>query len=432
MTRRAFLRHGSRAACAAAAVPFIIPASALGRDGHVAPSERTTVGFIGVGGQGRGHLLGGAWTYIAGGYTAREDVQLLAICDVIRDRREEACRAVNAFYAARSGSGAYRCCEAVNDFRNLLARSDIDAVLVATPIHWHETMTILAARAGKDIYCEKPTAITIRASRAMADTVTRYGRVFQAGTQQRSEYGGNFRTACTVVRSGMIGDVREVYAWRPGGTFSWQAGRGTPLPVPDGLDWDLFLGPAPWMPYDGVAHAHRFCGVGDINWGPHHYDFIQWALGMDHSGPIEVFFEGDVLQYRYANGVVVHACGCPEGGPGAVGGARFIGTRGWVAADRDGIAAEPPSLLRSVPDPRSAGVYYSTSHSGNFLECVRTRQPTICGPESSHRAASMVILGGLALELKRPLKWDPAKETFPGDDEANRLLSTAFRAPWCV
>jgi hypothetical protein len=115
-----------------------------------------------------------------------------------------------------------------------------------------------------------------------------------------------------------------------------------------------------------------------------------------------------------------------------VGGARFIGTRGWVAADRDGIAAEPPSLLRSVPDPRSAGVYYSTSHSGNFLECVRTRQPTICGPESSHRAASMVILGGLALELKRPLKWDPAKETFPGDDEANRLLSTAFRAPWCV
>jgi len=432
MTRRSFLRHGTRTACAVAAAPYLIPASALGRDGHTAPSERVTVGFIGVGGQGRGHLLGGGWTYIAGGYAAREDVQLLAICDVVRDRREEACRTVNGHYANRTGSAAYRCCEPVNDFRNLLARSDIDAVLIATPIHWHEIMTAMAARAGKDVYCEKPIAITIRSSRAMADTVKRYGRVFQGGTQQRSEYGGTFRTACTIVRSGMIGEVKEVYAWRPGGTFSWQAGRGNPMPVPEGLDWDLFLGPAPCMPYDGVAHAHRFCGLGDINWGPHHYDFIQWVLGMDQSGPTEVFIEGDVLRYRYANGVVVHACPCPQGGPGGNGGARFIGTKGWVAADRDGIAADPPGLLRSVPDPRSVGVYHSTSHSGNFLECVRTRQPTICGPESSHRAATAVILGGLALELKRPLKWDPVRETFPGDDEANRLLSTAFRAPWCV
>jgi predicted dehydrogenase len=430
MTRRAFLRSGCRAAGAVAAAPLILPSSVLGRDGHLAPSERTTMGFIGVGGQGRGHLLGGAWTYIAGGYTAREDVQLLAICDVVRDRREEACRAVNAHYARRAGSGEYRCCEAVNDFRNLVARSDIDAVLIATPIHWHGVMTTLAARAGKDIYCEKPTAITIRESRTMAATVTRYGRVFQGGTQQRSEYGGTFRNACTIVRSGRIGEVQEVYAWRPGGTFSWQAGRSTPRPLPDGLDWDLFLGPAPWMPYDGVAH--RFCGLGDINWGPHHYDFVQWVLGMDQSGPTEVFFEGDTLQYRYANGVVVHACPCPQGGPGGNGGARFVGSKGWVAADRDGIAASSPALLRDLPDPRDVGVYHSTSHSGNFLDCVRTRQPTICGPESSHRAATAVILGGLALELQRPLKWDPVSETFPGDDEANRLLTTAFRAPWCV
>ena len=432
LSRRAFLRRAAQTAGGALAAPLIIPASALGRDGHTAPSERLAMGFIGVGGQGRGHLLGGAWTYIAGGYTARADVQVLAVCDVLRDRREEACRQVNAHYAARLGLGTYQCCEAYNDFRHLLARPDIDAVLIATPIHWHGVMTAWAARAGKDIYCEKPTAITIRESRAMAATVKRYGRIFQAGTQQRSEYGGKFRAACALVRAGRIGQLKEVYACRPGGTFSWQSGRGQPQPVPEGLDWDLFLGPAPWMPYDGVAHAHRFCGPGDINWGPHHYDFIQWVLDADRSGPLEVFFEGEVLQYRYANGVVVHACGHPTGGPGASGGARFVGSEGWVAVDRDGLSADPPSLLREVPGPGAAGVYYSTSHAGNFLECVRTRRPTICDAETAHRAATAVLLGGLALELRRPLRWDPVAEQFPGDDEANRLLSTAFRAPWWV
>lgn len=432
LSRRTFLRAAVKAAGASLAAPLIIPASALGRDGHTAPSERITMGFIGVGGQGGGHLLGGAWTYIAGGYTAREDVQILGVCDIVRDRRLAATQRVNDHYASRLGAGSYRCCEAYNDLRNLLARDDIDAVLIATPIHWHGAMTVLAARAGKDIYCEKPTAITIREGRAMATAVKRYGRIFQAGTQQRSEYEGKFRTACTIVRSGLIGELKEVYAFRPGGTFSWQAGRAAPQAVPDGLDWDLFLGPAPWMPYDGVAHAHRFCGIGDINWGPHHYDFIQWVLDADRSGPVQVFLEGDVLQYRYASGVVVHACPAPQGGPGAVGGARFIGTKGWVAVDRDSIAADPPSLLRNVPDPRAVGIYHSTSHSGNFLDCVRTRQPTICDAETACRSATAVLLGGIALELKRSLTWDPEREQFTADDEANRLLSTAFRAPWSV
>ncbi len=432
VSRREFLRRGAQAAGAAVVAPLIVPSSVLGRDGHAAPSERIAMGFIGIGGQGRGHLLGGAWTYIAGGYTAREDVQVLAVCDVVRERRDDACRQVNAHYAARLGIGSYQCCEAYNDFRHLLARADIDAVLIATPIHWHGVMTAMAARAGKDIYCEKPTAITIAESRAMAAAVKRYGRVFQAGTQQRSEYGGKFRMACNLVRSGRLGQIKEVYAFRPGGTYSWQSGRAAPRPIPDGLDWDLFLGPAPWMPYDGVAHAHRFCGAGDINWGPHHYDFIQWALGADRSGPTEIALQGGVLRYRYANDIVLHACPFPGGGPGASGGARFIGTEGWVAVDRDGIMAEPASLLRDPLVPGVAGVYHSTSHSGNFLECVRSRQPTIGDAETAHRAATAVLLGGLALELQRPLRWDPVTEQFPGDDEANRLLSTAFRAPWRV
>jgi hypothetical protein len=175
-----------------------------------------------------------------------------------------------------------------------------------------------------------------------------------------------------------------------------------------------------------------FCGVGDINWGPHHYDFIQWVLDADRTGPVELFFEKDVLQYRYANGVVVHACYAPEGGPGGSGGARFIGTDGWVAVDRDNIAASKPELLTGPLGPGGAAVYRSDSHSGNFLECVRTRKRPICDIETAHRSASAVLLGGIALTLKRALKWDPQRERFINDDEANRLLSATFRPPWTV
>lgn len=429
-TRRKFLRHIAAGAGALAA-PLIVPASALGRGGFVAPSERIAMGFIGVGGQGGGHLTGGAWTYVAGGYVGRDDVQVLAVCDAQRDRRERAQQRVNEVYAAKFGEGRFAACAAYNDFRDLLERDDIDAVLIASPIHWHGVMTVLAAQAGKDIYCEKPTAITIRESQAMLAAVKRYGRVFQAGTQQRSEYGGRFRRACEIVRGGGIGKVKEVYAFRPGGTFAWNR-FDPPKPVPDSLDWDLYLGPAPWQPYAGVANAHMFCGIGDINWGPHHYDFIQWALDADRSGPVEMFFEKDVLQYRYASGVVVHACPAPEGGPGGSGGARFIGTNGWVAVDRDDIAASGPDILQAPLAQAVAGVYRSHSHSGNFLECVRTRARAICDIETAHRSASAVLLGGIALTLKRRLNWDPQRERFIKDDEANRLLSATFRPPWTV
>ncbi|MCX6908109.1 MAG: Gfo/Idh/MocA family oxidoreductase [Verrucomicrobia bacterium] len=427
ISRRQFLRRAS----AVLAAPFIVPMSVLGRGGFVPPSERISMGFIGVGGQGGGHLTGGAWTYVAGGYAGRDDVQVLAVCDARQERREKARQRVNEVYAAKFGEGKYPACAACADFREVLARDDIDAVLIASPIHWHGVMTVMAAQAGKDIYCEKPTAITIHESQAMVAAVKRYGRVFQAGTQQRSEYDGKFRRACEIVRSGAIGKLREVYAFRPGGTFAWKR-FAPPKPVPDGLDWDLYLGPAPWQPYGGMANAHMFCGIGDINWGPHHYDFIQWVLDADRSGPVEMFFENEVLQYRYASGVVVHSCFAPEGGPGGSGGARFIGTDGWVAVDRDNIAASKPELLTDTLGPGAAAVYRSDSHSGNFLECVRTRKRPICDIETAHRSASAVLLGGIALTLKRALKWDPQRERFINDDEANRLLSTTFRSPWTV
>jgi predicted dehydrogenase len=431
LTRRQFLRRSAAAGALAAAGPLIVPASVLGRGRIQPPSERVAMGFIGLGGQGRGHLLGGAWTYVTGGYVSRADVQVLAVCDVWRDRRESARQQVEAFYTGKFGPGNHPPCRAYHDFREVLERDDIDAVLYATPIHWHGVMTVLAAQAGKDVYCEKPTAITIRESQAMVQAVKRYGRVFQGGTQQRSEYESKFRRACELVRSGRIGRVKEIYAFRPGGTFAWRH-FGPPKSVPAGLDWDLTLGPAPWQPYAGVAHAHMFVGVGDINWGPHHYDFIQWVLDADRSGPVELFFENDVLQYRYANGVVVHACPAPQAGPGAVGGARILGTEGWIAVDREGIEADPPELLKEPPGPPVPGVYRNAGHSNNFLECVRTRRRTICDVETAHRSASAVLLGGLALQLKRTLKWDPQREQFLDDAEANRLLSTAFRAPWQI
>ncbi len=241
-TRRHFLRHTTAVLAAAFAAPAIVPVSALGRGGAMSPSERVTMGFIGVGGQGSGHLLGGAWTYVAGGYAGRKDVQVLAVCDVWRDRREKACKKVNDHYTEVYGKGSYKSCEAYTDFRQVLDRSDIDAVLIATPAHWHATMAAMAAAAGKDVYCEKPTAVTVSESQAMLAAVRRYGRVYQAGTQQRSEYDGKFRRACEFVRSGRIGKLQAIYAYRDGGAIFWPKRFGAAKPVPEGLDWDLLPG----------------------------------------------------------------------------------------------------------------------------------------------------------------------------------------------
>ncbi|MBN2449026.1 MAG: Gfo/Idh/MocA family oxidoreductase [Lentisphaeria bacterium] len=432
--RREFLRRGAKAAGAAAAVPWLLPASALGRDGHIPPGERIGMGFIGLGGQGTGHLLGGAWTYVPGGYAAREDVQVRAVCDVRQERREQARERCNRIYATRTGQAAYDGVQACNDFREVLARDDIDAVLLALPYHWACPMATMALRAGKDVYCEKPMCITLREGRHLAEACRRFRRVYQAGTQQRSEYGGKFRQACNLVRNGRIGELREVYAYRLPGAFlprAWTSDESQP--VPDGFDWDLWLGPLPWRPYAGQAgHALPGMFVGDVNWAPHHYDFIQWVLDADATGPLEAWPENDAVHLRYANGVVVHSTGFPGDPVGNVGGACFVGTEGRIAVDRDRIVAEPASILRSPPRPGESHVYHSVSHAGNFLDCIRTRQPTICPAETAVRSMSTVLVGGIALALGRAVRWDPAREQFPGDAEANRLLAYVPRTPWAT
>jgi len=438
-SRRHFLRQSSIALGTALAAPTLIPASALGRNGSVAPSQRINMGFIGLGGQGSGHLLGGAWTYVPGGYIARNDVQVLAVCDVRKDRRDHAQARCNQIYAGQLGQAGYNGVNAYNDFREVLARPDIDAVLVAVPYHWAAMLATMAMRAGKDIYCEKPIAITVREGRNLIETSRRYARVYQAGMQQRSEYAGKFRTACELVRNGRIGRLKEVYAYRQPGAFYptlWTSDVSQPLPA--GFDWDLWLGPLSWRPYNGEAgHALPGSFVGDVNWAPHHYDIIQWTVNPDPSAPIEVSYENHgrrtedaVIHYRYSNGVVVHSVGYPGERVGEDGGANFVGTEGRIAVDRDSIVSYPAHILEEPLHPDDQRVYHANSHSGNFLDCVRTRRLTICHPETAVYTMNAILIGGISLILQRNLRWDPVKAEFPGEEQANRLLSYTPRPPW--
>jgi predicted dehydrogenase len=433
VSRRQFLKTAG-AAAAALAAPALIPASALGRNGTTAPSNRTTMGFIGLGGQGSGHLLGGGWTYVPGGYVARNDVQVLAVCDVDPQRRENARQRCDQMYAQKFDQGAYSGVKSYNDFRDVLARPDIDAVLIAVPYHWAAILAMAAMRAGKDVYCEKPGAITMREAHALLETARRFGRIYQAGTQQRSEYGGRFRLACELIRNERIGQLKEVYAYCPPGALfpsNWISDRSAPMPP--GLDWDMWMGPLPWRPYPGpVGQTVPGLFVGDVNWGPHHYDIIQWTVNPDVTAPIEAHYEQGQVHYRYSNGVVVHSQGYPGESVGPDGGACFVGAAGRIAVDRGSIVSYPARILNEPLRPDDARVYHSTSHSGNFLECVRTRRPTICNPDVAMYSIRALLTGGIALALQRAVTWDPVKAEFPGDEEANRLCSYAARPPWRV
>lgn len=428
MNRRLFMQK-SAGVVGALMLPAIVPASAVGR---TAPSERVNMGFIGLGGQGSGHLMGGAWTYVPGGYVARDDVQVQAVCDVRRERREHARNRCNQIYAERFGRAGYDGVKSYNDFREVLGRGDIDAVLIAVPYHWAAPMAIMAMRAGKDVYCEKPIAITVQETQVMVETARRYGRIYQAGTQQRSEYGGKFRQACELVRNGRIGRLKEVYAYREPGAFvpsAWTSDHS--VPVPDGFDWDLWLGPLPWRPFGGEAgHALSGLFVGDVNWSPHHYDIVQWTVNPDMRAPVKVKYVNGGIDYHYSNGVVVHGRGYPGEPVGPDGGACFVGTEGRIAVDRSNILSYPAGVLRAPMLPDDERVYYAESHSGNFLECVRSRKATICNPEVAAYTMNAILIGGVALALKRDLQWDPVKLRFEGDETANRLLSYTPRAPW--
>ena len=423
ITRRSFSKLLS--------LPLIVSPQVLGWRHATAANDRIGLGVIGLGTMGKGHLYDEAWTYMKGGYINREDVQIVGVCDVWKTRAEENQDRINQYYVNKKRTEGYKACEAYRDFRDLLANDDINAALITTPIHWHATMAVFAAQAGKDIYCEKPTAVTIHESQAVQKAVTEHKRVYQAGTQQRSEYEGRFRIAAEYVRSGRIGQLKEVYAFRPGGGAAWDVPAGEEKPLPVGFDWDLWLGPAPKREYEGRWDAHFF-GYGGINWGQHHYDIVQWTLNTDETGPVELSVEEGGAVYRYANGVVVYARPYPGSNISETGGAWFIGTEGKIAVDREHLISEPASILETPLKENDVHLFKSPGHSVNFIECIRSRELPVCNQHIAHHSVSVLLLGGIAQQLNRKLTWDPQKEMFINDDEANKLLDLPKREPWVL
>jgi len=419
ITRRGFLKTA-----AVIAAPAVIPASVLGAEDRPPPSERIVMGCIGVGGMGKGNMRS---------FMGYPEVQMVAVCDVDKRMRAEAKKIVEDHYAKQTESGAYKGCAEYNDFRELLARDDIDAVVISTPDHWHAIIAIESAKAGKDIYCEKPLTLTIREGRAMVRAVRRYGRVFQTGSQQRSEYNGKFRRACEYVRNGRIGKLLTIHVscGGPSGDCYLPA-----QPVPDGLDWDFWLGPAPWRPYNEKIHpfawrSYRdYSGGGMTDWGAHHFDIAQWALDMDNSGPVEIIppngKDVERLTFKYANGVLMYHGGYT----GPTSGVLFTGTDGKIEVGRDHLATYPEEIMKEPLAPGDVHLYKSPGHRRDFLDCVKERRRPVCDVEIGHRSVTVCHLGNLAYWLKRPLKWDPAKEEFVGDPHADRWLDRPKRAPW--
>ena len=429
LSRRHFLRRTATATAVAAGFPYILPSSALGLSGTVAPSNRITVGFIGMGRMAKGHL---------GGFLADKQVQVLAICDVEKYRREAQAARVNDFYSTQRKDKSYKGCDTYHDFRDICSRPDIDGMVICTPNHWHSLTTIEAVRNGKDVYCEKPLSRSIAETKVMVKAVRRYDRVLQVGSQQRSDTA--FRTACELVRNGRIGKVHTVYVnvgGPPGEDYL------KPEPVPEGLDWDFWLGPCPWRPYSPVLapsesfagwaewrYYRPYAGGGMTDFGAHHFDIAQWGLGMDHSGPVEVHHPDDSdcerLTYVYENGVkMIHGGGIPKAA------VQWVGDKGWVAVQRGQfLETEPGYLKNEIIGPNETRLYHSDNHKNNWLDCIRTRQDPICTVEIGHRTATVCHIGNIAYRLQRSLKWNPVKEEFVNDPEANRLLRFPMREPW--
>ncbi|MBE7458699.1 MAG: Gfo/Idh/MocA family oxidoreductase [Planctomycetia bacterium] len=431
MSRNSYSRRQfMRSAAAAVAAPLVIPATSLGRGWRVAPSERITLGMIGVGNMGSGHLE----TLLG-----HPEVQIVAVCDVDAEKRRAAVERTESHYAAEKVSGTFRGCDGYNEFEKLLARTDLDAVLIAVPDHWHAIISIAAARAGKDIYCEKPLALTVREARAMVDAVRRHARVFQTGSQQRSS--PEFRRACEYVRSGRIGRLQSIHV-----------NIGPPSrdkyfekqPVREGLDWDRWLGPAPWAEYNaercsgdysgGWRRVRDYSGGMTTDWGAHHFDIGQWALGMDESGPVEITpppkRDDWGLTFRYAGGVTMSRHERYEDHP--VSGVYFVGTDGRIEVNRGHLKTWPDEIIAEPLGAKEVHLFVSPGHHQNWFDCIRSRRRPICDVEVGCRTITACHLGNIACWTERVIRWDPEKERIVGDESAARWLDRPRRGPWRI
>ena len=435
-TRRQFLKAAATAAASAWAAPRVIASSALGDATTDGAGERVALGCIGVGGRGGLNMR----TLMAHGG------QVLAVCDVNRAAREAARNEAEAHYASKTRSGTYKGCAAYNDFREVLARDDVDAVMIATPDHWHVPIALAAVEAGKDVYVEKPLGMTVAECQALRAAVRRRGVVFQHGTEQRAR--SFVRFACELVRNGRIGEVRSVKVGGPGGV---RAAVDPPETPPEGFDYEMWLGPAPRRPFtarcclqNGHWFISDFAASGFVaGWGIHYLDIVQWALDADETGPVEIDGRGTfpedglfdtaltwTIDYTYADGVKVNYTDLTQPGHNPFG-IRFEGSEGWIHLTYDGTPeAHPKSVLKSVIGPDEIRLFETDSDDKNFLEAVKSRGPTCSPIDAAHRSTSLCFLGDISLRLGRGLKWDPETERFAGDDEANRMLGGALRTPW--
>jgi predicted dehydrogenase len=424
LNRRQFLRR----AAAAAVLPMVVPGSVFGLRGATAPSNRILFGAIGVGNRARDILPN---------FLSFSEIQFLAVSDCRADRLKSAKEMIDNRYGNQD-------CQAHPDFRNLLARKDIDAVLIATGNRWHGLGSIYAARAGKDIYCEKPVTLTIGEGRKLVDTCRRNGTIYQAGTQRRST--ASYRFAVEMVRQGKIGRLKsvEMQVWEGPAIAHEKA-----VPVPAGWDYETWLGQTPWKPFvPGRVNAWQYfwdTAEGVLtDMGCHYTDQMQWALGTDNTGPLEFEAEGEfpdpakscsdtptkaVGRCKYANGVegVMYQRGAFKDRY-----LKFIGEEGWIQVDdeTDAVTANPISIL-ALKASGGTGWGDASDHVRNLLSSIRSRTPTLCNPEVAHRAISICQAWNISLRLGRKLKWDPVKERFDLE-EANRMLYREPRAPWRV
>ena len=388
------------------------------------------------------------------------EVQMVAVCDVDKGHRDGAKRIIDEKYGNHD-------CTTYHDFRELIGRGDLDAVQLAVPDHWHAIPAIAAARAGLDIHGQKPFARSIREGRVMCDTVHRYGRVWQTGSQQRSDYKfrracnaverndrvfqtgsmrrsiERFRSGCELVRNGRIGKILKIEVGLP-------TGGGTDVKavtqVPEGLDWDFWLGPAPQVPYRGVVHWNwrwilDYSGGQLTDWAGHHIDIAHWGMGWDYTGPVEIEGRGNYpkdglynvpSEYRfnctYANGIVMTVANNKQ----LVQGAKWYGEKGWIHVSRGGLSASNEKILKEEIGPDEIRLYDSRDHKQNFLDCVKSRKLTICPAEVGLRSISVALLGEIAMLTGRKIKWNPETEEIAGDPEASALLGRSYREPWVL
>lgn len=429
-TRRQFLKRTSTAAAAVAA-PTILPSCALGRAGHVAPSNRIVMGCIGVGSQGTSNMEG---------FLKFPEAKIVAVCDVDRAHRENAKGIVDKAYGNSD-------CAAYNDFRELLERRDLDAISLAVPDHWHSIPSIAAANKRLDIYGEKPLALTLTESRMIVEAVQKNKIVWQTGSWQRSQ--SHFRRGCELVRNGRIGEVHTVKVGLPTGS---SIGPQPEMPVPEGFDYNFWLGPAPWAPYtEKRCHWNwrwilDYSGGQLTDWIGHHGDIANWGMGTEHTGPISVEGRGIFPKEGLWNTATSYLLECiyppgaspvaPKGFKMLVSnlfpmGTRFEGEEGTVFVDRGNrFVTDPPSLKDSEIKPEEIHLYRSDNHAKNFFDCVRSRELTVAPVVPAHRAISIGLIGNISMLLERKVAWDPQAESFPNDSEAAGMMLRTPREPW--